>query len=47
MGGRGADFVLELVGAPPALRLAYELVRPGGVISAVGCHSGGCAGPRP
>lgn len=39
-GGRGADCVLEVVGAPAALRLAYDLVRPGGVISAVGCHTG-------
>ncbi len=40
-GGRGADAVLEVVGAPSALRSAYDLVRPGGTISSVGCHTGG------
>ncbi|KAL4429340.1 hypothetical protein ABPG77_005114 [Micractinium sp. CCAP 211/92] len=38
-GGRGADAVLEVVGSPSALRAAYELVRPGGTISSVGCHT--------
>ncbi|KAI7844588.1 hypothetical protein COHA_001828 [Chlorella ohadii] len=38
-GGRGADAVLEVVGAPSALRSAYNLVRPGGTISSVGCHT--------
>lgn len=38
-GGRGADVVLEVVGLSPALRLAYELVRPAGVISSVGVHT--------
>ncbi|MDQ7051503.1 MAG: alcohol dehydrogenase family protein [candidate division KSB1 bacterium] len=37
--GRGADAVLEAVGSPQAMRLAYELVRPGGVISTVGVHT--------
>ncbi|GAB4813749.1 hypothetical protein N2152v2_000795 [Parachlorella kessleri] len=37
--GRGADVALELVGAPSALRAAYDFVRPGGTISAVGCHT--------
>lgn len=37
--GRGADVVLELVGASSALRLAYDLVRPGGVVSSVGVHT--------
>lgn len=37
-GGRGADAVLECVGSPAAARLAFELVRPGGTISAVGVH---------
>lgn len=37
--GRGADVVLELVGSPEALRSAYRLVRPGGVISVVGVHN--------
>ena len=37
--GRGADAVLEVVGSPEATRLAVDLVRPGGVISAVGVHT--------
>jgi len=37
----GADSVLEAVGSPAAQRLAYDLVRPGGVISAVGVHTSG------
>jgi len=37
--GRGADIVLELVGAKSALQLAFDLVRPGGVISSIGVHS--------
>jgi threonine dehydrogenase-like Zn-dependent dehydrogenase len=36
--GRGADAVLEAVGSPQATRLAADLVRPGGTISAVGVH---------
>ncbi len=36
--GRGADAVMELVGMPPAQQLAYELLRPGGVMSVIGCH---------
>ncbi len=36
--GRGADAVLEAVGSPEATRLAVDLVRPGGTISAVGVH---------
>ena len=35
----GADSVLEAVGNPAAQRLAFELVRPFGVISAVGMHT--------
>lgn len=38
-GQNGADSVLEAVGHPLAQRLAFELVRPGGVISAVGMHT--------
>lgn len=34
--GRGADGVMEAVGNASAGKLAYELVRPGGVISQVG-----------
>lgn len=37
--GRGADSVLELVGLPEAQRLAYDLLRPGGTMSVIGCHS--------
>lgn len=40
LGGRGgADSVLEAVGLPAAQELAFKLVRPGGVISAVGMHT--------
>jgi len=34
--GRGADGVLEAVGNSATNKLAYDLVRPGGIISAVG-----------
>lgn len=37
--GRGADVVLEAVGHPDASRLAWELVRVGGSISAPGVHN--------
>jgi threonine dehydrogenase-like Zn-dependent dehydrogenase len=37
--GRGADVVIEAVGAPEALSLALELVRDGGALSSCGCHS--------
>lgn len=37
-GNRGADAVLELVGLLPAQALAYQAVRPGGIISTIGCH---------
>jgi threonine dehydrogenase-like Zn-dependent dehydrogenase len=33
---RGADAVLEAVGSSTTIRIAYELVRPGGIISMVG-----------
>lgn len=36
--GRGVDGVMELVGLPPAQQLAYRLMRPGGVMSVIGCH---------
>ncbi len=36
--GRGADCVMELVGLPDAQRLAYQLIRPGGIMSVIGCH---------
>ena len=34
--GRGADGIMEAVGSRAAIRLAMELVRPGGIISSVG-----------
>jgi threonine dehydrogenase-like Zn-dependent dehydrogenase len=37
--GRGADAVMEVVGSPEALRLAIDLLRPGGIISSVGVHT--------
>jgi threonine dehydrogenase-like Zn-dependent dehydrogenase len=37
-GGRGPDAVLEAVGTEGAARLAFDLVRPGGTIGAVGVH---------
>lgn len=37
--GRGADLVIEVVGLSPALRMAFELLRPFGVISSVGVHN--------
>ncbi len=38
-GGAGVDGVVEAVGSPAALRLAYDLVRAGGTISALGVHN--------
>lgn len=35
-GGRGADDVIECTGRPPALDLAYEMLRPGGSVVVVG-----------
>lgn len=37
--GRGADAVVEAVGSPQATRLAFDLIRPGGTIGAVGVHT--------
>jgi len=37
--GRGADAALEVVGSQEAGRLAFDLVRPGGIISTVGVHT--------
>jgi len=34
--GRGPDAILEAVGSHGAVRLAFDLVRPGGVVSSVG-----------
>jgi threonine dehydrogenase-like Zn-dependent dehydrogenase len=36
---RGADAVLEVVGSANAGRAAFDLVRPGGIISTVGVHT--------
>ncbi|KAJ1311138.1 hypothetical protein OPQ81_009639 [Rhizoctonia solani] len=38
-GGLGCDAVLEIVGNNSALQLAYQLIRPFGVISSVGVHT--------
>ena len=37
--GRGADGILELAGNEQSLRLAIELVRPGGIISSASVHT--------
>ncbi|POR38455.1 Putative zinc-binding alcohol dehydrogenase [Tolypocladium paradoxum] len=37
--GRGADMIVEAVGHSPALRTAFELVRPFGAISSIGVHN--------
>ena len=37
--GRGADAVLEVVGARSATELSIDLLRPGGVLSSVGVHT--------
>ncbi|CAG8514394.1 2679_t:CDS:2 [Ambispora gerdemannii] len=37
---RGADVVLEAVGNNKALELAFKILRPAGIISSVGVHSG-------
>jgi len=36
--GRGADAALEVVGSEAASRLAFDLIRPGGVVSIAGVH---------
>ncbi|KAF4457263.1 hypothetical protein FALBO_15247 [Fusarium albosuccineum] len=37
--GRGADMVVEVVGQSPALRTAFNIVRPFGAISSIGVHN--------
>jgi threonine dehydrogenase-like Zn-dependent dehydrogenase len=37
--GRGADAVMEVVGSDQTLKLAIDLIRPGGTISSVGVHT--------
>ena len=36
--GRGVDSVMELVGIPEAQSLAFKIIRPGGIMSVIGCH---------
>ncbi|KAJ4263361.1 hypothetical protein NW762_006180 [Fusarium torreyae] len=38
--GRGADIVIEVVGQSPALRTAFDLLRPSGTLSSIGVHNG-------
>ncbi|KAL6694293.1 alcohol dehydrogenase [Trichoderma pleuroticola] len=38
--GRGIDVALEIVGQSQALRLAFDILRPWGVISSIGVHYG-------
>jgi threonine dehydrogenase-like Zn-dependent dehydrogenase len=38
-GGRGVDAVMEVVGSEESLKLAIELLRPGGIISSAGVHT--------
>ncbi|KAK0753487.1 chaperonin 10-like protein [Schizothecium vesticola] len=38
-GRRGADAVIEVVGLSPALRTAFDLLRPFGSISSIGVHN--------
>jgi threonine dehydrogenase-like Zn-dependent dehydrogenase len=37
--GRGADAVMEVVGSDKSLKLAIDILRPGGTISSVGVHT--------
>jgi len=37
--GRGADAVMEVAGSSTTLKLAIDLLRPGGTISSVGVHT--------
>jgi threonine dehydrogenase-like Zn-dependent dehydrogenase len=37
--GRGADGILEVAGSDQTLKLAIDLIRPGGTISSVGVHT--------
>ena len=38
--GREADVVIEVVGLSSALKAAFDLIRPWGVISSIGVHNG-------
>jgi threonine dehydrogenase-like Zn-dependent dehydrogenase len=37
--GRGADSVMEAVGSEKSLKLAIDILRPGGIISSAGVHT--------
>jgi threonine dehydrogenase-like Zn-dependent dehydrogenase len=37
--GRGADVVIEVVGLSPALRTAFDILRPFGFLSSIGVHN--------
>lgn len=45
--GRGADAVVEAVGSSPALRTAFDVVRPFGVIASIGVHNAEVCGSPP
>lgn len=45
--GRGADAVIEVVGLSPALRTAYDILRPFGAISSIGVHNAEVYEPFP
>jgi threonine dehydrogenase-like Zn-dependent dehydrogenase len=45
-GGRGADLVVEVVGLSPALRTAFDIVRPFGCISSIGVHNAEVSSPQ-
>lgn len=38
--GRGVDMVVEAVGLSPALRTAFDIVRPFGALCSIGVHNG-------
>jgi threonine dehydrogenase-like Zn-dependent dehydrogenase len=38
--GRGVDMVIEAVGQSSALRMAFDILRPCGIISSIGVHNG-------
>lgn len=44
--GRGADAVVEVVGLSPALKTAYDLLRPFGTISSIGVHNAEVGGSK-
>jgi threonine dehydrogenase-like Zn-dependent dehydrogenase len=38
--GRGADAIIEVVGSKSALRSAFDMLRPCGILSSIGFHQG-------